>query len=106
MGKTFFKGYMKVKLENANLATAVGNIEMVGDWKTKSYRILSKPRRFGINFYFFNTQGEKAISSIQFMEVGNKEMLGEAIFQYANQMADENPEVEIDWSKSYAVVRA
>lgn len=48
--KPRFKGYLKLYLHDDSYEQATKRMEIRGEWRTKRYRIIKKPRRFQVSF--------------------------------------------------------
>ena len=101
-----FKGFMKLYLDADTIEELKDKTTFEKHWQTRRYKIMKKRRRYKINLYLFNNDGEKAHDSIKMLEAGSGSDLWQIIVDYAQKIITDNPDVQFDRERSCAVVRA
>lgn len=101
-----FRGHLKMYLDDKDTARLIKRTVLTGQWLTETKRILSKPRKFKVNLYLVNTEGNKAHSSITMLQKGTIEDLCDVVMTYAQEIVDESPWIDFDVENSYAVIKA
>lgn len=113
--KPRFKGYLKLYLHDDSYEQATKRMEIRGEWRTKRYRIIKKPRRFQVSFHIFDKDGDKrGHKSVCLSSKGDDEALAIVLKQYGDAFINEIAEdessqhlgFEPDLISSYAVIRA
>lgn len=101
---TKFSGYIQIPLDQSlDYRDIKRQTKLVGDWATKSRQILKKPRKFIVTAHVFNTEGQKAVTTINYQSSGGHNTVAQA----ATLAFDEarNGTANIDMGKSYVVIR-
>lgn len=105
MTKFNFNGYMKVPLDQRlSENEIVGRSERTGDWAKNSPKILKKPRLFTITAHLFDTDGHKAVTTIDYRGKGGNKTIAEAAIIAFN--AARNGAANINMTDSYIIIRA
>lgn len=96
------KGYMKF-----NLASKP-NISYQGDWANgaKRQQLMSKPRKYKMTFHLVNDIGAKAVETYDSTDKIEPQDLSRVVFELGVQMAEQYPDMLIDYGNSYVVIRA
>lgn len=107
--KPKFNGYLKMFLHDEFPEMLVYRATTEGDWKTKRYQILKKPRRFSIRFHIVDKDGNKCGHEVvDFLNEGKDKDLSHAIYKtgrkFINELRDEG--FDVDPVNSYAIIRA
>ena len=102
---TRFTGYMKIPLDpRLSESDIIKRSELVGDWKTKSKQILKKPRLFTVTAHIRNTNGDKAVTTVNYRGKGGSKTIAEAAIMAFD--AARNGTANIDMSNSHIILRA
>lgn len=100
-----FTGYMKIPLcQTLSEQDIIKRSELVGDWKTKSKRILRKPRLFTVTAHLFNTNNEKAVTTVNYRSRGGNKTIAEAAIVAFNEAR--NGTANINMGRSYIILKA
>ncbi len=102
---TNFTGYMRIPLDQSLTGDEIiQRSELVGDWKTKSKQILKKPRLFTVTAHIRNTDGDKAVTTVNYRGKGGNKTIAEAAIMAFD--AARNGTANIDMSNSHIILRA
>lgn len=102
---TRFTGHMRIPLDpTLSDYDIVRRSELVGDWKTKSKQILKKPRLFTVTAHIFNTNNEKAVTTVNYRSRGGNKTIAEAAIMAFD--AARNGTANINMSESYIILKA
>lgn len=102
---TNFTGYMKIPLDQSLTGDEIiRRSELVGDWKTKSKQILKKPRLFTVTAHLFNTNNEKAVTTVNYRSRGGNKTIAEAVIMAFE--AERNGTANINMGRSYIILKA
>ncbi len=100
-----FTGYMKIPLDpRLSESEIIKRSELVGDWKTKSRQILKKPRLFIVTAHLFNSNNEKAVTTVNYRSRGGNKTIAEAAVTAFD--AARNGTANINMSQSYIILKA
>lgn len=104
--KPIFMGYMKLYLDGETLADMKEKSVFKGHWATRTRKVMKKGRKYRINLYLYNVEGELEHDVAQFANCGNGDDIWEAIKVMANDVFAKYPDTKFDKERSSAVVRA
>lgn len=107
--KPSFNGYLKMFLHDSDPDQLIDRATTDGEWATKRWQILKKPRRFSVRFHFIDIDGHKRYHEVvDFKSKGKDKELCAVIYQLGSKLVDnlKDEGVEIDVVNSYAVIRA
>lgn len=100
-----FTGYMRIPLDQSLTGDEIiQRSVLVGDWKTKSKQILKKPRLFTVTAHIRNTDGDKAVTTVNYRGKGGSKTIAEAAIMAFD--AARNGTANIDMSNSHIILRA
>ena len=100
-----FTGYMRIPLDQSLTGDEIiQRSVLVGDWKTKSKQILKKPRLFTVTAHLFNTNNEKAVTTVNYRSRGGNKTIAEAAIMAFD--AARNGTANIDMGQSYIILKA
>lgn len=83
-------------------------IRYAGDWANgaKRRQWMSKPRNYKMTFHLVNNAGQKAIETYDSADKIHAQDLSKVVYELGTQMAEQYPNVLIDFGNSYVVIRA
>ena len=100
-----FSGYMKIPLDpTLGDDDIIKRSELVGDWQTKSKKILKKPRLFTVTAHLFNTNKEKAVTTVNYRSRGGNNTISEAAIMAFDEAR--NGTANINMRESYIILKA
>ena len=113
MAKPFFDGYVKMPVTYQQMGRHIihSKIEYCGDWHNQLRRIVGtakkpKLRKFKIDIVLVSFDNQRDITCLDIKEPQSFFELDTLIYQYAKQVADDNPHTKIDLMNSWAEIRA
>lgn len=109
--KPYFKGCMSMPLYGEEVEDMLEGTKFYQDWKTKVKRIFKKGRRFKLNFYLFDMDGDKRVhTKVVMLERADMFGLSSTVRVVGNEFVAEhnkaNPDCPIDLKNSFVTARA
>lgn len=104
--KPAFKGCVVIPLTDDNEDMA--RIRYYGDWASKRThaRIMKKPRRYQLTFYFKGHEGERGTQKIQILDKDNFIELSAYIKAFGDEALHEIGADKVNLKASYVSIRA
>ncbi|MDO4896357.1 MAG: hypothetical protein Q3971_03245 [Moraxella sp.] len=104
--KAVFKGCVVLPLTDDD--ADIERIRYYGDWANKRThaRIMKKPRRYQLTFYFKGHEGERGSQTIQILHKDNFMELSAYIKAFGDEALREIGAGRVDLKKSYVSIRA
>lgn len=100
-----YQGYMKVSANT--FINDEMKAEYKGDWQNpkKRYKILNKLRSYVITIHLYNSDGDKAVDTMDPSGKLNKSQLSEVIHTHLTRMLEENKDEDLNLERSGVVIR-
>lgn len=100
-----YKGFMKVSANT--FINDEMNAEYSGDWRNpkKRYKILNKLRSYAITIHLYNSDGDKAVDTMEPSGKIDKKQLSEVIHTHLTRMLEENKDEDLNLERSGVVIR-
>ncbi len=104
--KPAFKGCVVLPLTDDD--DDMARIRYHGDWQNKRThaRIMRKPRRYQLTFYFKGFDGERGVTQVQILEKDTFMELSAYIRAFGNEALHEIGVDKVDLKASYVSIRA
>lgn len=104
--KPSFKGCVIIPLSDDD--EDIARIRYHGDWLNKRThgRIIKKPRKYQLTFYFKGFDGERGVEQVQILQKDNFMALADYIKTYGDEMINQIGKDKVDLKKSYVSIRA
>lgn len=104
--KPAFKGCVVVPLTDDDVD--IERIKYHGDWANKKThaRIMKKPRKYQLTFYFKGFGGERGVEQVQILQRDDFIELAGYINTFATEMIEQIGKERVDLKRSYVSIRA